>query len=74
MVGFQLAENAGAMQEVVYQRVDRDHHGAGFDPGQALGITGQEQLRERHRQHLVRHAVDVPERLEQCLTQPRWSS
>ncbi len=37
VVGFQLAENAGAVQEVVYQGIDRDHHRAGLDPDWPLG-------------------------------------
>ena len=73
MLGLEIPQNAGAVQEIVHQRIDRDHHRAGFDPGWPLGVPGKQQLRESHRQHLVRHAVNVSERLEQGLTQPRGS-
>lgn len=64
VVGVQLSENAGAVQGIVHQGVNGDHHRAGFNPGRTLGIPSEQQTGQRHRQHLVRHAVDVPERLQ----------
>lgn len=50
----------GAVQD---QRIDRDHHRAGFDPDRPVSVAAEQQLGQRHRQHLVRHTVDVPKRL-----------
>lgn len=56
VVGAEQPENAGAMREIMHQGVDRDHHRAGFDPGRLLRIASEQQLEQRHRQQLVRHA------------------
>ena len=70
MLGSEIAEDPRAVQEIVHQRIDRDHHAAGFDPDRPFGIAGEQQVGQRHRQHLIGDTVDVPERLQQRLAQP----
>src|SRR3954469_25890310 len=41
VLGVEIAENAGAVQEIVHQRIDRDHHRAGFNPSRAFGVAGE---------------------------------
>jgi hypothetical protein len=64
VVGVQFAKDAGTVQEIVHQGIDGDHHRAGVDPGLPLGVTREQQLEQRHRQHLVGHTIDVPQGLE----------
>ena len=52
-------QDAGAMQEIVNQRVDGDHAAADLDPQvHALRSTDQEGG-QGHGEHLVRYAVDL---------------
>ncbi len=53
------------MQKVMYERIDRDHGFAGFEPNRSLIANSDQQGRKRHRQDLVGHAVDVTERTNQ---------
>ena len=57
----------------MHQRVNGNHNHPGFGPQDAALIPRQEETGERHRQHLVRHAVDLGERLDQGLSQPGCS-
>ena len=58
-------EDAGAVQEVVYERVDGDHGATGFDPGLVASRRRQQDARQGHGQDLVGHAIDVPQRLDE---------
>src|SRR6516165_10831285 len=53
-------QDTGAVQKIVHQGVDGDHVSASFGPARVL--AAQEQIGQRHRQDLVRYAVDVPQR------------
>jgi hypothetical protein len=53
-------QDAGPVQDFVDQRIDGDHMGASLGP-EGLWAT-EEQTGQRHRQDLVRNAVDVPQR------------
>jgi transposase len=63
MVGAQPLQDAGSMQEIVDQGIDSHERCADFEP-QRPSTGCQQQGRHRHRQHLVRDAVDVPERAD----------
>ncbi len=67
------AQDAGPMQKIVHQRIDGDHDGSGFGPENASRVSCQQETSECHRQHLVRDAVGVGERLDDSLSQPRCS-
>src|SRR5664280_433136 len=65
MVGAEPVQNAGAVQEVVYQSVDGDHAGADFGP-QRLA-AGEQQAGQRHHHDFVEHAIDLAQWCDQAL-------
>ena len=58
------------MQKVVHQRVDRDQAAADLDPARAAFGGGEQNAGQRHGQHLVGNAVNLPQRIEQRLAHP----
>jgi len=68
MLGAEPAQNAGAVQEIVHQAIDCDHAAADLAPEIVTFWCGQQDARQRHGQHLVGHAVNLAERLDQRRT------
>src|ERR1035437_1896669 len=68
MVGTEPVQDAGAVQEVVHQRVDGDHAGADIGPQRLT--ADEQQARQRHHHDLVRHAIDLAQRSDQGLDHP----
>ena len=60
----EAAEDAGAAEEIVNQRVDRDQHAAGFDPQRASAIAGEQQRGQGHRRDLIGNPGDLDNRLQ----------
>jgi hypothetical protein len=60
--GFQ---DAGAMQEIVDQRVNDDHGLSGLEPNGPMVARAYQQAGQRHRQDLVGHAENASERTDQ---------
>src|SRR3954454_17154934 len=71
VLGLEAAQEARPVEEVVHEGVNRDHARAGGDPLLPTWVAAEQEVGERHRQHLVGHAVDVPERLKQGRTHAR---
>jgi hypothetical protein len=71
MVSPQTAQDAGSMQKIVNQGVDRDHARADLNPVLQFGRRTEQDARQCHSQHLVRDAVDSPERLNQSIAHLR---
>ena len=69
MLGPQPPEDPSSMQEIVHQRVDRHQAHADLAPQRPLLAGAQQQVRQRHRQHLVGNAVDVAQRTDDGLAQ-----
>jgi hypothetical protein len=70
MVGVEPSQDPGALQKVVHQGVDGDHRGADLPPGLVTPRRRQQDAGQGHGQHLVRHPVDLPQRLDQGGAQP----
>ena len=70
VVSLESAQDAGAVQEVVHQRVDGDHAGTDVLPSLVASRGGQQNAGQGHGQHLVRHAVDLAQWLDQAGTEP----
>ena len=70
MVGAEPGQDPGAVQKVVHQRVDGDHGGADLPPGLVTPRRRQQDAGQGHGQHLVGHAVDLPERSNKSFAQP----
>ena len=68
MVGAEPVQDAGAVQEVVHQRIDGNHAGADFGP-QRLA-AGEQQAGQRHHHDFVGHAMDLAQRPDQALDHP----
>ncbi|KAH3553394.1 hypothetical protein KXW50_009305, partial [Aspergillus fumigatus] len=60
-------QNAGAVQEIVDQRINGDHGLSGREPGGGLAPRSYQEGRQRHRQDLVGHAEDATEGTDQRL-------
>jgi len=67
MVGAEPMQDAGAVQEVVHQRINGNHAGADFGPQQLT--AGEQQAGQRHHHDFVRHAMDLAQRSDQALDQ-----
>ena len=65
MVGSKPAQNAGPVQEIMHERIDRNHAAAGLTPAAPRTWRAKKQLRQRHHQHFVGNAVDLFQRLDQ---------
>ena len=70
MVGAEPGQDPGAVQEIVHQGVNGDHGGADFAPGLVTPRGRQQDAGQGHGQHLVGHAVDLPERSNKSFAQP----
>jgi hypothetical protein len=57
------------MQEIMDQGIDSHEGRADFKPQRPSASGGQQQRRQRHRQYLVSHAIDVSERTDDGLAQ-----
>ena len=69
VVGTKPPQDPGSVQEIMDEGVDGDERRADFEP-QRLSVPGaQQQARHCYRQHLVSHAVDVPEWRDDGLAQ-----
>jgi uncharacterized membrane protein len=77
VVGPQPLQDPGSVQEIMDQGVDSHESAADLDPqGPSGASAAQQQVRHRHRQHLVGNAVDVPKGADDGLPQgrePVWS-
>src|SRR4051812_6527678 len=71
VLSLEAAQEARAVHEVMHQRINGDHACARRDPSLAVRAAAEQEFGERHRQDLVGHAVDVPERLKQGRTHAR---
>ena len=60
MTGPEPLQDARPVQEIVHQGVDGNHVSASHGPARVL--AAEEQTGQRHRQDLVRYAMDVPQR------------
>ena len=69
MVSAQPVEDPGSVQEIVDEGVDSHEGRADFDPQRPSAACCQQQVRQRHRQHLVGNAIDVPERADDRFAQ-----
>ena len=67
MVGAQPPQDPGSVQEIMDQGVDRHERRADFEPQRPSPAGAQQQGRQRHRQDLVRDAVDVAQRADDGL-------
>src|ERR1700683_2075961 len=65
MLGAAPGKDAGPMQEIVHQGIDRDHAAADLAPEIVTLWGGQQDARQRHGQHLVGYAVNLSQRLDQ---------
>ena len=65
MAGADPVQDAGAVQEVVHQRIDGNHTGADFGPDRLA--AGEQQAGQRHHHDFVRHAIDLAQRSDQAL-------
>jgi putative DNA primase/helicase len=52
-IGMEPTQDAGAVQEIVDQRIDRDHAAADLNPAPSRVRRAEKKLRQRHREHLV---------------------
>ena len=67
MASLEPAQDPGPVQEIVDQGIDRDQVHADFQPPRA-NISGTNQnARQGHGEHLVRNAVDIPQRFDQAI-------
>ena len=67
MVGAQPPQDPGSVQEIMDQGVDSHEGRADFEPQRPSLSGAQQQGRQRHRQDLVSHAVDVAQRTDDGL-------
>ena len=58
------AQDPSSVQEIMDQGVDGHERRADFEPQRPSVSGAQQQGRKRHRQDLVRNAIDVPQRSE----------
>jgi hypothetical protein len=65
VAGAEPVQNAGPVQEIVHQGVDRDHVGAEFDPPVPVLRCAEKEHRQGHGEDLVGNAVDLSERIEE---------
>jgi hypothetical protein len=65
VIGSEPAQDPGPVQEIVHQRVDRDHAAANLEPPTPITSRAEKQLSQRHRQHFVGNAVDLFQRVKQ---------
>jgi hypothetical protein len=68
--GIEAVQDAGPVQEIVHQGVDRDHAAADFSPALAVSPSTQQQAGQGHGQNFVRDAVHLTQRREQGLSKP----
>ena len=68
MVGAQAPQNPGSVQEIMDQGVDGYQVRADFEPQRPSLSSAQQQVRHGHRQDLVSHPIDVPQRADDGLT------
>jgi hypothetical protein len=65
------SQDPGPVQEVVDQGIDRDQLHADFEPP-GTSVTGADQnAGQSHGEHLVRNAVDMPQRFDQGIARLR---
>ena len=69
VVSAQPVEDPGSVQEIMDEGVDSHKGRADLDPPRPSVACSQQQVRHRHRQHLIGNAVDVPQRADDGLTQ-----
>jgi hypothetical protein len=62
MASIQPPQDPGSVQEIMDQRVYCHERRADFKPERPLVAGAEQDRRQRHRQDLVRNAVDVPQR------------
>ena len=69
MIGAQPPQDPGSVQEIMDQGVDGHEGRADFEPQRPLLAGAQQQRRQRHRQDLVGHPIDVAQRPNDGLAQ-----
>ena len=62
--------NARSAEKIVNECVDSDHAHTGFKPQRLARWRGQKNLGESHIEYLVRHSVNIAERLDQSPPHP----
>jgi hypothetical protein len=65
VVRVEPSQNAGPVQKIVHQRIDRDHAAADLDPEDQLFGSAEQEGGQGHGEDLVRDTVDLPHRLDQ---------
>ena len=65
VVGSEPVQDAGPVQEIVHERIDRDHAAADLTPTAPSAWCAEKQLSQRHHQHLVRDAIDFLQGVKQ---------
>ena len=65
MIRSEPMQNTGPVQEIVHERIDRDHAAADPTPPAPIAWRAEKQLRQCHHQHFVGNAVDLFQRLDQ---------
>jgi hypothetical protein len=75
VVGVEPVQNAGPVQKVMDQRIDRNHAAADFQPAAPLAGRAEKKLRQCQQEHFVGHAIDLFQRVDQSRShsgQPVW--
>ena len=71
MGGLEPAQDPGSVQKIVDQGIDRDQLHADFEPPRANVGSADQNAGQRHGEHLVRHAVDIAQWLNQSIARLR---
>ena len=70
MTGLEAVQDTGPVQEIVHQRVDRDHAPPDFDPPLPPLPGAQKQAGQGHAQNFVRDTIHLTQRREQGASKP----
>ena len=65
MGGLEPGQDAGPVQKIMDQGIDRDQLHADFEPLGANVSGADQNAGQRHGEHFVRNAVDIAQRLNQ---------